>query len=207
MRPEDYNMMVEKLASEIVEDVLCKEAEASAEYNPPKPKKVNPVKAQINYAKAGYYKPNVIATNVKQNASHAAKGVADAAAKAGAGVADAGKATVEFVKKHPKGVGAGVAGAALGTAAIAGGLAAYKHHKKKKEEQKEKVAAYYEDALLAKQAAEEAWALADQFEDSMAVSFIKQAAEEAYEEAEAQAEAAENVFAAIENDELNEDCE
>ena len=180
MRPEEYNTMVEKLAEEICENVFEKEAmnrykkEAySGNLGAESIKKIRGAGLPLDLTKTKIKKPEEAAKN----------------------------GILKFVKDHPKMVGIGGAGLAA-TGLTAAGLAAYKNKKKKEEEQKEKVAAYYEDALLAKQAAEEAWALADQYEDSAAVSFIKQAAEEAYENAEAYAEAAKNVFDAIENDEI-----
>ncbi len=207
MRPEEYNMMVEKLAEEIVEDVLQKEAGAWQDDFV-----ARRAAAVANAAQTGGSRND--AFNDVSKANRAANQAARKARVESvireknpvASKSNALKSAIEFAKKHPKGVGIG-GGALAATGLAATGLAAYKHHKKKKEEQKEKVAAYYEDALLMKQAAEEAWAFANQYEDSMAVNFIKQAAEEAYEEAEAQAEAAENVFAAIENNELCEDYE
>ena len=110
-------------------------------------------------------------------------------------VAEAGK----FIKKHPYATAATVA---IPTAAGVG-LAAYKHHKKKKEEAKEKVAAYWEDAMMWKEAAENVWAYASECEDEYDAELLKNAAEEVFDEAEAQAQAAENIFEAIENGELD----
>lgn len=106
----------------------------------------------------------------------------------------------KFIKKHPYGTAAAVA---IPTAAGVG-LVAYKHHKKKKEEEaKEKVAAYWEDAMMWKEAAENVWAYASECEDEYDAELLKNAAEEVFDEAEAQAQAAENIFEAIENGELD----
>ena len=113
---------------------------------------------------------------------------------------DHAAAAGRFVKNHPYGTAAAVAG----TAAVAGGLAAYKHHKKKKEQAQDKVAAYWEDAQLWKEAASNVWEYAETCEDEYEAELLKNAAEEVYDEAEAQAEAAENVFDAIENGEIED---
>ena len=111
-------------------------------------------------------------------------------------IAKAGKT----VAKHPYLTTAAVAAPVVAASSIA----AYKHRKKKKEEAQEHVAAYWEEAQLWKEAANNVWEYADYCEDEYEAELLKNAAEEVYDEAEAQAEAAENVFDAIENGETED---
>ena len=117
----------------------------------------------------------------------------------GKAMKDAAGKSINFIKKHPYGTAATVA---IPTAAGVG-LVAYKRHKKKEEEAKEKVAAYWEDAIMWKEAAENVWDYASECEDEYDAVLLKNAAEEVFDEAEAQAQAAENIFEAIENGELD----
>lgn len=238
MSPNEYDVMVEHLASEIIDDVMEKEAYSVEEWAKMTPAQQNKIMKQgqkaLDVKNSGVGISPVTGKRVKPMT---AKQKAKYIARANSGVvpkSDYGtmrkkvgdtygeSATGRFIngariKAHDailRAVHGGnpdgrkmnafdkamliAAGTAAAGGAAAAGIHAYKNRKAKEEEQKEKTAFYYDDALEKMAAAQNVWDMADEYEDSYETMLMKQAAEDAYEEAMAQAEAAENVYDAIE---------
>ena len=112
-----------------------------------------------------------------------------------------GAAVGRYIQEHAKGITGTIAGTAALTGAGIAAAAAAKRKKAKKEEAQEKAAAYYDDAIMWKEAATNVWAYADELGEDYAdeAVLLKNAAEEVFDEASAQEEAAVNVYNDIED--------
>ncbi len=222
MSPNEYDVMVEHLANEIVDDVMEKEAaRASDKWMAQNVARINEIKgrkgrkskaeiAELQRLQEGVKKIRAVdpyGYNNQLKGQKRAKEVAiqraaDRYNNSYAGHVDrmtgALNRGLKWVGEHPVKAGLGVAAPLALAGGAAAGIHAYKNRKAKEEEQKEKTAFYYDDALEKMAAAQNVWDMADEYEDSYETMLMKQAAEDAYEEAMAQAEAAENVYDAIE---------
>ena len=207
MSPKEYDQMVEKLAGEILEDCFTKEAEYSKADKAARKANMDRYTEKLGrkpkIKKGLQYDPS--GAQLKQRMS-----VAGAGAKAkGAAIGEKINGSLHDLKgealygkhalnKHPLLYGT-LAGAGIAAGTAAGIHAAKKlKAKKEKEQAQEKAAAYYEEALLIKEAAENVFAYADNFDSDYERELMKTAATEAYLDAEAQEEAAINVYNDIE---------